>query len=333
MVMFAELAVVVGVRRAAVLSGVSRAGHYRSTQPPRFGPRRPRRAPPNALSAAQSAEVLAVLRSDEFCESAPAQVWARLLDRGVYLCSIATMYRILRAVGEAGDRRRQRSHPATKKPELVARRPLEVWSWDITKLRSPTRGKYFELYVIIDIYSRYVVGWTVAERESGRLAKAFIARAYRNENVKPGDLTLHSDRGASMTSKTVAQLLVDLGVDRSHSRPHTSNDNPYSEAAFKTLKYCPAFPGRFDTVHAARRFCTKFFEYYNHQHYHSGIALLTPATVHNGCVGKVQAARAGVLDIAYAAHPERFSRRPHPLRMPTQAWINDPSREANIRTN
>jgi len=287
----------------------------------------------NALSPEQTAQVLAVLRSNEFCESAPAQVWARLLDRGVYLCSIATMYRVLRVVGEVGDRRSQRTHPAKIKPELVATRPLQVWSWDITKLRSPTRGKYFELYVIIDIYSRFVVGWTVAERESGRLAKTFIARAFRSQNVQPGDLTLHSDRGASMTSKTVAQLLVDLGVDRSHSRPHTSNDNPYSEAAFKTLKYCPAFPGRFDNVHAARRFCTRFFEYYNHQHYHSGIALLTPATVHHGRVNTVQTARAGVLDVAYAQHPERFSHRPHPLTMPTHAWINDPPREANIRTN
>ena len=186
--------------------------------------------------------MLVVLRSAEFCESAPAQVWARLLDRGVYLCSIATMHRILPAVNEVGDRRRQRTHPATKKPELCARRPLEVWSWDITKLRTNTRGEYFELYVIIDIYSRFVVGWTVAEHETGRHAKNFIARTYRQHDVKPGQLTLHSDRGASMTSKTVAQLFVDLGVDRSHNRPHTSNDNPYSEAAFKTLKYCPAFP-------------------------------------------------------------------------------------------
>jgi putative transposase len=333
MVLFSELAVVVGVRRATTISGVSRSAHYRRLRPALFGPRRPRRSPVNALSPEQTAEVLAVLRSAEFCESAPAQVWARLLDRGVYMCSIATMYRILRAVNEVGDRRRQRTHPASKKPELCARRPLEVWSWDITKLRSDTRGKYFELYVIIDIYSRFVVGWTVAEKESGRLARTFIARAYRAQGVKPGELTLHSDRGASMTSKTVAQLLVDLGVDRSHNRPHTSNDNPYSEAAFKTLKYCPAFPDRFDSVGHARRFCKTFFDYYNHQHYHSGIALLTPATVHNGCVRKVQAARARVLDTAFTANPERFSRRPRPLRMPSRAWINDPSREAKIKTS
>lgn len=333
MMLFAELVVVVGVRQAAAISGVSRSGHYRSKLAPLFGPRCPRRPPSNALTPEQTAEVLAVLRSAEFCESAPAQVWARLLDRGVYLCSIATMYRVLRAVGEVGDRRRQRTHPATKKPELLATSPLQVWSWDITKLRSCTRGKYFELYVIIDIYSRYVVGWTVAETESGRLAKNFIARTFRKYKIKPGALTLHSDRGASMTSKTVAQLLVDLGIDRSHNRPHTSNDNPYSEAAFKTLKYCPAFPDRFDDVHHARRFCKKFFAYYNDEHYHSGIALLTPATVHNGNVDKVQAARAQVLTAAYAEHPERFSRRPRPLPMPTKAWINDPSREANIKSD
>ena len=181
-------------------------------------------------------------------------------------------------------------------------------------------------------HSRFVVGWTVAERESGRLAKTFIARTFKRHGVKPGQLTLHSDRGASMTSKTVAQLLVDLGVDRSLNRPHTSNDNPYSEAAFKTLKYCPAFPDRFESVHDARRFCARFFDYYNHQHYHSGIALLTPATVHNGNVKHVQAARAAVLDAAFARHPERFTRRPRPLRMPTRAWINDPSKEANIKT-
>ncbi len=184
MALFTELAVVVGVRRASTISGVSRSADYRKLRPQQFGPRRPRSSPVNALSSEQTAEVLAVLRSTEFCESAPAQVWARLLDRGVYLCSIATMYRILRVVGEVGDRRRQRTHPAAKKPELCARRPLEVWSWDITKLRTNTRGKYFELYVIIDIYSRFVVGWTVAEHESGRHAKNFIARTYRTHGVR-----------------------------------------------------------------------------------------------------------------------------------------------------
>jgi putative transposase len=330
-VLFSQLTVVVGVRRACGLFGVSRAGHYRAGRPPVSGPRRPRPRPQNALTDAETAEVLAVLRAPEHCELAPAQVWARLLDAGVFLCSIATMYRILRTVDEVGERRRQRTHPAKKKPELMATKPCQVWSWDITKLRTSKRGVYFELYVIIDIYSRYVVGWTVAGHETGELAKAFIADTYKRHNIVKGQLALHADRGTSMTSKPVAQLLVDLGVDRSHSRPHVSNDNPYSEAAFKTLKYCPAFPDTFGSLQDARAFCTLFFDYYNDRHYHSGIAMLTPATVHYGHVETVQNARAATLDTAWAEHPERFARQPRPLKMPTSAWINDPSQEANIR--
>jgi putative transposase len=325
-----ELACVVGTRRACSLLGVPRAGRYRPTGP-KHGPRRPRPKPVNALSEAETAEVLAVLRAPQHCELAPAQVWARLLDSGVVLCSIATMYRILRSVGEVGDRRRQRTHPAKKKPELLATKACQVWSWDITKLRTDKRGVYFELYVIIDIFSRYIVGWTVAQRETGELAKDFIAETYRQQNIKPGQLALHADRGTSMTSKPVSQLLIDLGVDRSHSRPHVSNDNPYSEAAFKTLKYCPAFPDNFGSIQDARTFCQLFFDYYNDRHYHSGIALLTPATVHYGDTDRVQTARADTLAKAYAKHPERFNQLPLPLRMPQQAWINDPSREANIR--
>jgi len=332
-VLFAELVVVVGVRRACALLGVSRAGHYRALRPPVYGPHRPRCRPVNALSDDETAEVLEVLRSPDHCELAPAQVWARLLDGGVYLCSIATMYRILRAVGETGERRRQRVHPAKKKPELLATQPNQVWSWDITKLRSATRGKYYELYVIIDIYSRYVVGWTVDERETGELAREFIADTYRRHKIRRGELTLHADRGTSMTSQPVAQLLVNLGVDRSHSRPHVSNDNPFSEAMFKTLKYCPAFPTNFGSVQDARAFCEIFFEYYNNQHYHSAIALHTPATVHYGRAREVQKARAAVLDAAWSENPERFSSKPKPLKMPTQAWINDPSREAKIKSN
>jgi len=331
-VLFAELAVVVGVRRACGLLGVSRAGHYRSMRPPVYGPRRPRSRPLNALSDAETARVLEVLRSPEHCELAPAQVWAKLLDAGVYLCSIATMYRTLRAVGETGERRRQRTHPARKRPELLATAPNQVWSWDITKLRSSTRGKYYDLYVIIDIYSRYVVGWTVAEHESGLLAKEFIADAFRRHRIRRGELTLHADRGTSMTSQPVAQLLVNLGVDRSHSRPRVSNDNPYSEAAFKTLKYCPAFPDTFGSVQDARAFCEVFFAYYNERHYHSGIALHTPATVHFGRVREAQKARAAVLEQAWKAHPERFNRKPRPLKMPKQAWINDPNREAKTKS-
>lgn len=328
---FDELAAVVGVRRCAALLGMSRASHYRRLRGPLLGPRPPRASPANALSQTQRAEVLAVLRSPEHCELAPAQIWARLLDSGVYLCSIATMYRVLRSVGETGERRRQRTHPAKKKPELVAKRPNQVWSWDITKLRSPIRGIYYELYVIIDIYSRFVVGWSVAGGESGKLASEFIADTYKRQCIAPGQLALHADRGTSMTSKPVSQLLIDLGVERSHSRPHVSNDNPYSEAAFKTLKYCPAFPDTFGSIQHARSFCAAFIKYYNERHYHPGIALLTPATVHAGRTDDVQAARAATLQAAWHQHPERFARKPTPLDMPTQAWINDPSREAKIQ--
>jgi putative transposase len=278
--------------------------------------------------------VLAVLRSDEFCDLAPAQVWARLLDEGRYLCSISTMYRLLATAGENRERRRQRTHPAKKKPELIARRPLQVWSWDITKLRGPKPGEYFELYVIIDIYSRYVVGWLVAEAETGELAADFIETTLTTQDVTRDQLTLHTDRGTSMTSKPVSQLLVDLGVTRSHSRPHVSNDNPYSEAAFKTLKYCPAFPTNFGSIQDARTFCAAFFEYYNHEHRHSGIGLHTPASVHYGTATEIRQQRALVLDAAYAANPTRFhGRRPHPPKLPTVAWINDPSREALIQNS
>ena len=206
-----------------------------------------------------------------------------------------------------------------------------MWSWDITKLRTAKRGVYYELYVIIDIYSRYVVGWTVAASENGVLAAEFIADTYKRHRIVKGQLALHADRGTSMTSKPVAQLLVDLGVDRSHSRPHVSNDNPYSEAAFKTLKYCPAFPDTFGSLQDARAFCELFFAYYNDRHYHSAIALLTPATVHYGRVDTVQNARAATLDTAWAQHPERFGRRPRPLELAASAWINEPSRQAIIR--
>jgi len=257
---FTALREIVSTKRACRLVGKSTATFYRCRQAPRLGPPVPRPVPANALSETERQEVLAVLRSPEFCDLAPAQVWARLLDEGRYLCSISTMYRLLAAAGENRERRRQRTHPAKKKPELIARRPLEVWSWDITKLRGPKRGEYFELYVIIDIYSRYVVGWLVAEAETGELAKDFIAATLTAQGITRDQLTLHADRGTSMTSKPVSQLLVDLGVTRSHSRPHVSNDNPYSEAAFKTLKYCPAFPTNFGSIQDARTFCEAFFE-------------------------------------------------------------------------
>jgi putative transposase len=328
---FAELAPITSVARACTLLGKSRATHYRRQAPPLLGPAPPRPAPPNKLTEAERQHILATLRSAEYCDLAPAQVWARLLDEGIYLCSIATMYRLLALAGETRERRRHRTHPARKKPELIATVPNQVWSWDITKLAGPTRGVYYELFVIIDIYSRYVVGWTVTAAETGQLAQAFINHTLTEQGVEPDQLTLHADRGTSMTSKPVAQLLVDLGVARSHSRPHVSNDNPYSEAQFKTLKYCPAFPTRFGSIADARTFCTAFFEHYNHVHRHAGIGLHTPASVHYGTATEIRAQRGATLDAAYAANPARFNhRRPVPPQLPTAAWINDPNRDALI---
>lgn len=330
---FDGLARVTCTRRAGGLLGRSRATHYRHRRGPVLGPPAPRPAPANSLSEAERQQVLTVLRSEEFCDLAPAQVWARLLDDGIWLCSISTMYRLLAVAGENRERRRQRTHPAKKKPELMASEPNRVWSWDITKLRGPERGVYYELFVIIDIYSRYVIAWTVAAAETGELAKEFIDGAFNAQGVGRDQLTLHADRGTSMTSKPVAQLLVDLGVARSHSRPHVSNDNPYSEAGFKTLKYCPAFPGSFGSIQHARSFCETFFSYYNHEHRHSGIALHTPASVHYGTATEIRAQRAVTLDAAYTANPDRFrGRRPTPPKLPTVAWINDPSRQANIQS-
>ena len=330
---FDDLAKVTCTRRSASLLGRARATHYRHLRPPVLGPPAPRPAPANALSEAERQRVLTVLRSPEFCDLAPAQIWARLLDDGIWLCSISTMYRLLAVAGENRERRRQRTHPAKKKPELIATGPNQVWSWDITKLRGPARGVYYELFVIIDIYSRYVIAWTVAAAETGELAKEFIDAAIAGQGIQAGQLTLHADRGTSMTSKPVAQLLVDLGVARSHSRPHVSNDNPYSEAGFKTLKYCPAFPGSFGSIQHARAFCETFFAYYNHEHRHSGIGLHTPASVHYGTATEIRAQRAVTLDAAYTANPDRFrGRRPTPPRLPAAAWINDPSRQANIQS-
>jgi putative transposase len=275
--------------------------------------------------------VLDALHAPEHVDLAPAQVWARLLDDGVYLASISTMYRLLRAAGESRDRRRTRTHPARSKPELVAAAPNDVWSWDITKLAGPRRSVFFQLYVIIDIFSRYVPGWLVAEGESAELAEALIADAIAANGAAPG--ALHADRGSSMTSKPVAQLLVDLGVDRSHSRPRVSNDNPFSEAQFKTLKYFPTFPARFGSVADARAFCRRFFDHYNHQHRHRALGLHTPASVHFGTATEIRARRAQVLDAAYVANPIRFSAPPLPPRLPQAAWINKPTPEALIQTS
>ena len=253
-----------------------------------------------------------------------------LLDEGVYLCSIRTMYRLLAAAGQIGDRRRQATHPPRVRPELVADGPGQVWTWDITKLKGPAKGVYFDLYVMLDIYSRYIVHWEIWPTENGELAKRFIENAIiRNGGAVPN--TIHADRGTSMTSKTVTQFLAELKIDQSHSRPRVSNDNPYSEANFKTLKYCPAFPERFGSIQHARDFCDVFVEYYNHEHRHSGIGLHTPASVHFGTAHQIQEQRAQVLEAAYAAHPERFRRMPVPPALPEKAWINEP-RPSTIET-
>jgi putative transposase len=281
---------------------------------------------PRALTHTERAAVLGVLHEERFVDQAPATVYATLLDEGRYLCSVPTMYRLLHAADEVHERRRQARHPATVKPELVATAPNSVWSWDITKLLGPQKWTYFHLYVIIDIYSRYVPGWLLAQRESAELAEHFIAETIRKHSVVADQLTIHADRGTSMASKSVALLMADLGVTKSHSRPHCSNDNPYSEAHFKTLKYRPEFPDRFGSIEDGRAFCRRFFRWYNGDHRHSGIGFHTPAAVHFGRAEGIQLARAHVLEAAYTAHPERFVRQlPVPPPLPDAAWINKPS--------
>jgi putative transposase len=319
---------IVGTAAACQAVGRPRSSwyrHHRRSPAPSRPPRRAPRPQPRALSAAEQEQVLEVLHAERFWDAAPATVYATLLDEGSYLCSPSTMYRLLRAQGETGDRRRHATHPARVKPELLATAPNQVWSWDLTKLAGPARWTWYYLYVILDIYSRYVVGWMVAAREAALLAERLLADTIRHQGVDAGQLTVHADRGTSMTAKPVALLLADLGVTKSHSRPHVSNDNPYSEAQFKTLKHHPSFPDRFGSIQDARSFSQTFFGWYNHEHRHSGIALLTPADVHFGRAEQVTSARATVLDGAYAAHPERFVRMPPiPPRLPEAVWINKP---------
>ena len=312
--------------------GRSRAGHYRARRPARDTPPAPRPGSARALEPAEVEAILSVLNSERFCDKAPAEVWATLLDEGSYLASVSTMYRVLREQNLVRERRRIARHLPHQKPELVATKANEVWSWDITKLAGPHKWTWFHLYVILDVYSRYVVGWLVAPRERAPLAEGLIADAIYANEVPAGQLTIHADRGSSMTSKTVSQLLCDLGVLQSHSRPHQSNDNPYSESQFKTLKYCPMFPKRFANLADARAFCEAFFSYYNEQHRHSGIGLHTPADVHFGRAEIVREKRQGVLDAAYVEHPERFRKPPSAPRLPEAAWINKPE-EAPLVTS
>jgi putative transposase len=324
----AELAHEVGIKKACRLLGRPRATHYRRCRPPVRSTPAVRPSPPNALSETERQGVLDLLHEPGHADLAVAQVWCRALDDGIYLCSQSTMHRLLGLHGESRERRRQRTHPAKKKPELMATRPNQVWSWDISKLKGPSRGLYFDLYVVLDIFSRYVVAWLVAPAESAELARDFLEDAVLVQGIDRDTLTIHADRGSSMRSKPVSQLLIDLGVARSHSRPHVSNDNPFSEAAFKTLKYCPTFPDRFGSIEDARAFCAEFFEYYNHTHRHSGIGLHTPASVHYDTATEIRSQRQATLTAAFTANPIRFRHRP-PLapKIPDVSWINPPARE------
>jgi len=316
------------LRPACRALGAAPATIYRRRRPPERKTGRPRGAPPRTLSSGERSVVLAELHSERFVDASPAAVWATLLDEGRYLCSERTMYRLLAGCGEAGERRDQLRHPAYARPELLASRANEVWSWDITKLKGAATWTYYYLYAILDVFSRYIVGWSVQQRESGEIAKDLSGQALAQQKIGPGRLTVHADRGSSMTSKPVAFLLADLGVTRTHNRPYTSTDNPYSEAHFKTLKYRPAFPARFGSIEEARAFCRAFFDWYNHEHRHSGIGLMAPAAVHQGRAKDIHQERARVLAAAYARTPERFvSRPPQPPELPTAAWINKPDTE------
>lgn len=313
----------VGVRPACEALGVARSSYYRHLGPTAAPVKRPR--PGRALTQAERDGVLRAMNNEEFRDQVPRQIWATLLDRGEYLAHWRTMYRILAENGESVERRNQLRHPAYEAPELLATRPNEVWSWDITRMRGPEKWSYFYLYVIMDIFSRYVVGWMIANRENARLARELIGVTCRRQEVDRDELTIHADRGPSMTSKTVAQLLVDLGIEKSHSRPHVSNDNPYSEAQFKTMKYRPDYPKRFGSIMDARAWAREFFTWYNEEHYHSGLGLMPPRAIHYGEGEALRAQRAQVLAAAYAAHPERFVRgTPSLPALPEAVWINKP---------
>ena len=321
------LALEVGTHRACEVFGFPRASLYRRRARSKMEvvEYRGKSPSPRALQPEEKQAVLDILHSEPFVDKAPHEVYATLLDEGKYHCSIRTMYRILEDQKEVKERRNQLRHPVYEKPELLATGPNQVWSWDITKLLGPSKWTYFYLYVIIDIFSRYVVGWMVATHESAQLAKRFIQETCSKQEILPGQLTIHADRGSSMKSKPVAFLLSDLGITKTHSRPYTSDDNPFSESQFKTLKYRPDFPERFGAIQDARSFCQDFFPWYNQEHRHTGISLLTPEMVHFGIAAEVLQCRERVLISAYHDHPERFVNKvPAPMPLPTAAWINPP---------
>jgi len=328
-----HLSSTVGIESACASLGVARASYYR--QRPLLGPSPlaqfpvaciPRPTPARALCADERQAVRAVLNSERFQDCSPAAINATLLDEGQYLCSTRTMYRILEEDGATRERRDQLTHPQYQKPELPATAPNQLWSWDITKLRGPAKWTYFYLYVILDVFSRYVVGWMVAPHESAELASKLIEESCEKQKIQPDQLGLRADRGSAMRSKPVALLLADLSVTKTHSRPYTSNDNPFSESQFRTMKYRPAFPDRFGCIQDSRAFCQTFFPWYNDDHRHSGIAMMTPAMVHYGLASEVRENRRSVLDSAYRLHPERFvGQPPNPPLLPKQVWINKPS--------
>lgn len=321
-----EISADVGVLQACEALGLSRATYYRHLSPVK--PVTESRSKHfRALSEQEETQVLDCLNSERFVDKSPGEVYATILDEGKYLCSLRTMYRILKKHNQVRERRNQLQHPNYKKPELLAEKPNQVWSWDITKLLGPQKWTYYYLYVIMDIYSRYVVGWMVAHRENSSLAQSLIQYTCKKQNIQPGQLTVHADRGSSMTSKAVGFLLADLGITKTHSRPHVSNDNPFSESQFKTLKYRPEFPNRFGCIQDARAFCINFFKWYNLEHYHSGIGLMVPAVVHYGQEKFVIEQRKIVLKTAYEKCPERFVKKiPTPPEVPAAVWINPPEK-------
>lgn len=321
-----QLSKKMGAFHACKVLGVPRATYYRQKKKGGIIPKASKKRSPLALNDLERQRVLNTLHSERFIDTSPGEIVSILLDENSYLCSERTMYRLLEQHHENGDRRLSRSakHHYVK-PELLATAPNHVWSWDITKLKGPAKWTYFYLYVILDIFSRYVVGWLVADRESSELAKPLILQTCQKQNIPEGQLTLHADRGASMRSKPVAFLLSDLGVTKTHNRPYTSNDNPFSESQFKTLKYCPQFPGNFGCIQDAKAFCRQFFRWYNNEHRHTGINRLTPRSVHYGEAEAVIAHRNRVLKEAFMRHPERFKNQlPDAGSLPKEVWINPP---------
>jgi putative transposase len=316
-----ELSQAVGIRRACQVLDLPRSRLYPRQQAAGSSCRRPARA----FSAEERSAIRALLNSERFMDKAPRQIYAALLDEGTYLCHWRSMYRILHDFAEVRERRNQRQHPVYRKPELLAEAPNQVWSWDITRLRGPAKWTHFALYSVIDIFSRFIVGWMIAERESAELARQLIATAAANQQIQPEQLTLHADNGKPMKAKTLALLLSDLGIDKSHSRPYVSDDNPFSEAQFKTVKYHPSYPDRFGCVQDARAWARPFFDWYNYDHYHVGLNLLTPAVVHYEQAEAVRQQRQAVLAAAYAQCPQRFVRgEPMVKGAPDAVWINPP---------